>query len=133
MRHVTRKSALQAFELALREASLAETVAHRFAKTFPSNDALNKYLQKHPNADARSHSVAKPDDASDEDKLMKDLKSRAKHNKKQEGKPKEPAKPAKKEDREHEDALMKDLQSRAKHNKKQEKKSEPPPAPKSED
>jgi len=91
MKDSTMKSAVDEFERALEESSMALKVASRFAKSFPSSEALNKYLQAHPNADARAHSVARPQDKTDEDKLMADLQSRAKHNKRQDKK--EKAKP----------------------------------------
>jgi len=98
MRHITKRSAVEEFERALKEASIAETIAYRFAKKFPSTEALNKYLQEHPNADARSHAVARPQDTTDADKSLADLESRAKHNKKQEKKKSEPPpKPASKD------------------------------------
>lgn len=65
---------------------MSTNVAIRFAKTFPSQEALNKYLQKHPKADARDHKVERPQDKSDEDKSLDDLKSRARHNKRREKK-----------------------------------------------
>jgi hypothetical protein len=46
--------------------SLAHRVAARFsaeelvAKEFPSQDALNKYLKDHPDADKSKHTVKKP-------------------------------------------------------------------------
>lgn len=62
---------------------LGERVAARFARNFPSTDALNKYLREHPNADARGHKVVRPQDKSDEQKSLDDLKSRVRHEKRQ--------------------------------------------------
>lgn len=106
----------------------SERVAIRFAKTFPSTEALNKYLQKHPKADARDHKVVRPEDKSDEDKQMDDLKSRARHNKRQEKKKQDAEAKAKadkdKESEDREKKFMDNLKSLARHNKRQEKKKD---------
>ena len=71
------KSHLVEFQQAL----LAEKVASKFAKTFPSTKALQDYLSKHPNADARAHKVVRPQDRTEEDKSLADLESRVRHEK----------------------------------------------------
>lgn len=74
----------EAFERVLEKNALVQAVADRYAATFPSTEALNAYLKKHPNADARKHKVERPQDRSEEDKSLDDLKSRARHNKSKE-------------------------------------------------
>jgi hypothetical protein len=44
---------------------LASKVAQRFAMEFPSQEALQKYLQQHPKADKSNHSVKKTEAPSD--------------------------------------------------------------------
>lgn len=122
------KHANQTAAVEFQSAVTSERVAIRFAKTFPSTEALNKYLQKHPKADARDHKVVRPEDKSDEDKQMDDLKSRARHNKRQEKKKQDAEAKAKadkdKESEDREKKFMDNLKSLARHNKRQEKKKD---------
>lgn len=54
-----------------KDALLVRNVVTRTAKAFPSQDALEKYLKEHPNADKSKHHV---EDA-ETSKLKKDLKN----------------------------------------------------------
>lgn len=63
------QQAVMARSILNRYASEGETIA----KEFPSQEALQEYLKKHPNADKSKHTVNKDDD--DTKKLKENLKN----------------------------------------------------------
>lgn len=94
------KTAFEKFQNVL----IARKVFERFAKEFPSSEALQDYLHDHPKSDKSKHRVVDPDTA----KLKKDLKDFDKH---QKGREKAKVKKDKKTDDDHANKLKKELES----------------------